>query len=112
MTKDELRQYRSMKIEICQLQRRIEELEQLGHGYDRELIQPLQDLYQTKLQELIIGQLKIEKAIESLDTVERELMRARYIDGKEWTDVIDTIHYEWTQTHRIHARALNKIKNL
>ena len=82
MTKDELRQYRSMKLEICQLQRRIMELEQLGHGYDRELIQPLQDLYQTKLQELIIGQLKIEKAIESLDTVERELMRARYIDGK------------------------------
>jgi DNA-directed RNA polymerase specialized sigma subunit len=101
-----------MKIEICQLQRRIEELEQLGHDHDRELIQPLRDLYQTKLQELISGQLRIEKAIESLDTVERELMRARYIDGKEWTDVIDTIHYEWTQTHRIHARALNKIKNL
>ena len=113
MTKDELRQYRSMKIEICQLQRRIVELEQLGHDYDRELIQPLRDLYQTKLQELIIGQLRIEKAIESLDTVERELMRARYIDGKEWTDIVgDAIPYEWTQTHRIHARALNKIKNL
>lgn len=30
----------------------------------------------------------------------------------EWLDVAETIHYEWTQTHRIHARALAKIKNL
>ncbi len=39
-------------------------------------------------------------------------MRLRYIDGADWNDVAATIHYEWTQTHRIHARALSKIKNL
>lgn len=109
MTKDELRQYRSIKLEICQMERRIEELE----GGEEGILQPLRDLYREKLKELVDGQLKIEKAIESLDTVERELMRARYIDGKEWTDIVgDAIPYEWTQTHRIHARALNKIKNL
>jgi hypothetical protein len=50
--------------------------------------------------------------LEGLTPVERELMRLRYIDGAEWLDVAETIHYEWSQTHRIHARALAKIKNL
>ena len=112
MTKEQLRQYRSIKIEASQIERRIAELERMGRGYDRELIQPLQDLYRDKLAELIEGQLRIEKAIESLTPTERELMRLRYIDGADWTEVAATIHYEWTQTHRIHAKALAKIKNL
>ena len=56
--------------------------------------------------------MKIEKALETLTPIERELMRLRYIDGADWTEVAATIHYEWSQTHRIHARALAKIKNL
>lgn len=112
MTKEQLRQYRSIKIEITQIGRRIEELEQMGHGYDRELILMLQDLYRQKLEELIVGQLRIEKAIESLNPTERELIRLRYIDGAEWIEVAETINYEWAQTHRVHARALAKIKNL
>lgn len=112
MTKEQLRQYRSIKIEVSQIERRIEELERMGHRTDREIILPLQDLYRDKLQALIIAQLKIEKAIEGLNPTERELMRLRYIDGAEWVDVAAAIHYEWTQTHRIHAKALAKIKNL
>lgn len=110
MTKEQLRQYRSMKIEICQLEERIINLEMMGHNDD--ITQPLRDKYREKLQYLIDGQLRIEEAIENLNPTERELMRLRYIDGKDWTEVCTTIHYEWTQTHRIHARALNKIKNL
>ena len=110
MTKEQLRHYRSIKIETSQLERRIIELEMLGH--DDDITQPLRDLYREKLRELIDGQLRIEKAIESLNPTERELMRLRYIDGADWNDVADTIHYEWAQTHRVHARALAKIKNL
>ena len=109
MTKEQLRQYRSIKIEICQIERRIADLERVGHD---ELTQPLRDLYRQKLQELLEGQLQIEKAIEDLTPTERELMRLRYIDGADWTEVAATIHYEWTQTHRIHAKALAKIKNI
>ena len=110
MTKEELRQYRSIKIEICQIERRILELETIGH--DDDIIQPLRDYYRNKLEDLIRGQQKIEQVIESLDSPERELMRLRYIDGMDWTEVAATINYEWAQTHRVHARALNKIKNL
>lgn len=110
MTKEQLRQYRSIKIEICQLERRIEELERLKADF--EVVGPLQALYREKLTDLIERQLKIEKAIESLNPTERELMRLRYIDGADWTEVAATINYEWAQTHRVHARALSKIKNL
>ena len=110
MTKEQLRQYRSIKIEICQIERRIEELE--GYAHSSDLLQPLQELYRQKLQTLVEGQLQIERAIESLTPTERELMRLRYIDGADWTEVAATIHYEWTQTHRIHARALAKITHL
>ena len=109
MTKEQLRQYRSIKIETSQMERRIAELEGIGHD---DATKPLRDLYREKLGTLIESQLKIEKAIEELNPTERELMRLRYIDGVDWTEVCATIHYEWTQTHRIHARALNKIKNL
>ena len=61
MTKEELRQYRSIKNEICQIERRIIELER--HGNDLDVTHPLRELYRQKLIELIEGQLKIEKAI-------------------------------------------------
>lgn len=110
MTKEQLRQYRSIKLEISQLERRIIELEM--HGHDYEVVQPLRDLYRKKLADLVEGQLRIEKAIESLNPTERELMRLRYIDGADWTEVAATINYEWAQTHRTHALALSKIEKL
>ena len=85
------------------------ELEQ-GGNYD--LVYPLHDLYRKKLADLVEGQLRIEKAIETLNPTERELMRLRYIDGADWTEVAATINYEWAQTHRTHAQALSKIENL
>lgn len=109
MTKEQLRQYRSIKIEVSQIERRIEELEEVEQ---QDVVQPLRELYREKLQTLIDGQLKIEKAIEDLNPTERELIRLRYIDGADWVDVAETIHYEWAQTHRVHSRALAKIKNL
>ena len=110
MTKEQLRQYRSIKMEICQIERRLLNME--SKHADLDITQPLRDLYRDKLQELTSAQLKIEELIESLTPTERELMRLRYIDGADLTEVAATIHYEWTQTHRIHARVLNKIKNL
>ena len=71
-----------------------------------------QKLMSKKLAVLIEGQLNIEKAIESLSPTERELIRLRYVDGAEWAEIGEALHYEWAQTHRIHARALNKIMNL
>ena len=110
MTKDELRQYRGIQIEICQIERKIKALE--GRTDDIGVTDALRNLYHEKLKALLECQIKIEKVIESLDPTERTLMRMRYIDGAEWIEVAEAIHYEWTQTHRIHAKALAKIKDL
>ena len=79
---------------------------------DSHVVEPLRELYRRKLGELVDLQLRIERAIESLTSTEREMMRLRYIDGADWTEVATEIHYKWTQTHRIHARALGKIKDV
>ena len=113
MTKNQLLQYRDMKLESIHLERRLRDIERMNRDCDREYILILKGVYQEKLQALLEAQLKIEKTIEALDPIERELMRARYIDGKEWVDIVgEVIPYEWTQTHRIHSRALAKIKDL
>ena len=110
MTKEQLRQYRSIKIEASQIQRRIEAME--GRSDDIGVTEALRDLYREKLQVLVDCQIRIEKAIEGLNPIEREVLRLRYIDGAEWIDIAETINYEWAQTHRVHARALAKIKDL
>jgi DNA-directed RNA polymerase specialized sigma24 family protein len=110
MTKEELRQYQSIKSEICQLEDRIQDLEK-GQG-STDITKPLLDMYREMLSGLIEKEIRVEKAFESLDPIERKLMRLRYIEGADWVEICDTIHYEWAQAHRIHARALKKIKNL
>jgi len=69
----------------------------------------LERLYQQKLADLIEEQLRVEKAIESLDPVERMLMRLHYLDGLTWEEVAVEISYSWRQVHRIHSRALDKL---
>lgn len=108
MTKEQLRHYRSTRVEISQIKRRIVDLEKLG--CEVEVTKPLRDLYRKKLKDLIEGQVKVEKAIETLNPTERELVRLRYFDGKEWYKICSVINYEWAQVHRIHAQALRKLE--
>lgn len=110
MTKEELRQYQSIKAEICQIEQKIQDMER-SQVYP-DITKPLLDMYREKLQALVDIEIRVEKAFESLDPIERKLMRLRYIEGADWLDICDTIQYECAQTYRIHARALSKIKNL
>lgn len=71
----------------------------------------LQDRYKEQLGHLIAAQIAIEDLIDSLEPTERRLARFRYIDGLTWDDVCDRLNYSWRQTHRIHARMLDKLIN-
>lgn len=64
-----------------------------------------------KLQESYEKLNEIEKAIEKLDERERLLIRLRYIYGKNWAEICDEMNYSWAQVHRIHKKALEKLKN-
>lgn len=111
MTKEQLRSYRTIKKEHSHIEQRLRAMENRPES-EEEILRPLRELYREKLAALVTLQLSIEKAIETLDPTERELVRLRYIDGKEWHQVCAGINYSWQQTHRIHARILKKLERL
>lgn len=69
----------------------------------------LRQLYEKKLHDLSVAMQTIEDTIEGLEPVERMLLRYRYIDGFTWEKVSVAMNYSWRQTHKIHARALDKL---
>ena len=69
----------------------------------------LRELYKRKRDEISEAMLAIENAIEGLEPVERTLLRYRYIYGMTWEKVSVAMNYSWRQTHKIHARALDKL---
>lgn len=133
MTKERLRQYQQLKREKDMLEEKLVELEstmaspriqkldgmpqgqpQGGSLMDMLVEQhlTLKNMYASKLRELNDTLMDIETAIESLtDPTERNLMRLRYIDGLKWEELTIAIGYSWQQTHRIHARALERLRN-
>lgn len=64
---------------------------------------------EAKLDKLAAALEMIEDMIEGLEPIERRLARFHYIDGLKWEDVCDKINYSWSQTHRIHARLLDRL---
>ena len=132
MTKERLRHYRDIKRETAQIRSTLQELEASmtspraqaldgmprsgSQAYDHlaDVVAKHQDLvdqYCAKLDELAAEQMQIEQAIESLQPRERELIRYRYIEGLSWEEICVRMSYSWRQTHRIHANALQQIKD-
>jgi DNA-directed RNA polymerase specialized sigma subunit len=59
---------------------------------------------------LIDEYIKIENAIYSIpDSVERRLMKLRYIDGLTFEEISVVFRYSWRHIHRLHSKALNNI---
>ena len=82
----------------------------LINGIDR--MDELRAMYIRKVEELEQAQLAIEVLISGLDTVERMVMRLRYIDGLTWEQVCVAVNYSWRSTHNYHASALDKMVDL
>lgn len=130
MTKERLRKYRDLCRELRQIEEKIESMESAlyspkipritgmpsaaGNGNSKEDLAAkhieLLDYYKCKKYELYTEQLAIEKAIESLPYRERTLLRLYYIDGLTWEEVCVKMSYGWTQTHKIHGKALQMLR--
>lgn len=82
-----------------------------GNPVERMVIKhiTLQERYTEQLARIVAEQEQIEAMIENLDSTERRLARYRYIDGLTWDNVCIKMNYSWRQTHRIHARMLDKL---
>lgn len=131
MTKEELKQYLHIKREREQIASILAEMEatmaapatQKLTGMPRnpsgakssvetmvERHTALLEQYREKLEQLDEAQAKIEAAIETLDSVERTLMRHKYIEGMKWEEVCVAMSYSWRRVHQIHATALQKLR--
>ena len=127
--KHRLHAYNDRKHELQQLEQQVEQLEVTitaprGQAMDgmpkgsgggdamaavvAELV-GLKEKYMAKMRQLLKAQAEVEELIDSLEPVERSLMRCRYIDGLPWESVCVVMNYSWRQAHRIHGRALNKL---
>lgn len=133
MTKEQLRNYARLKLELSQIDRRLSDMRAdvgisspsfegmpSGSGPKQSATEAtalalveLSELYQKRHAELVAATVEVERAIASLeDPVERVLMRSRYIDGLKWEEVCLVVGYSWQQTHRIHARALGRLEGV
>lgn len=133
MTKDRLRRYRANAMELRQLRAQIEEIQRRAYApqaqrfaavsrsqrrrggsrqerlADRAL--ELLGLYEDRLERLQAEQYAIELAIGSLsDPRQRVLLRHRYIEGLTWEKVCRKMHYSYSQIDRLHAAALQEIR--
>lgn len=75
-------------------------------------LEKLRERYRNTLDELCDRQLQIEEMIESLEPLEKDLIRYRYIDGMKWKDVFKKIGYSQKQTFRIHNDILEKLEKM
>ena len=127
MTKKELLTYRPIKKELNDLEKRIEELRKdarspKGISYSDmsrgrgepissqqryiEQLEELSDLYEERKAKLVETQIAIERAISSLPSELRLLMRYRYVDGLKWEDVNEKLHISHSQSVRMHKYAV------
>lgn len=132
MTKEELKEYIETKREIKIIEEKIEflkekktsiksmvitdeprgsnsESDRLGEllGEIEELI----DVYNKKQDRLFKQQMKIEKCIDKLeDSIDRNIMRLKYIDGYTWERICVMLNYSWNGIHKKHRKILEKIR--
>lgn len=133
MTKERLRNYQNIKRERVQLEEKLAQIEAnlfspkipqltgtppsgsptgsaMENLADKHM--ELQRRYEAKLVELAAEQLEIERAIETLDTTARLVLRYHYIDGLIWEDVAVRAHHSLRTVHNIHSRALQELKGM
>jgi len=131
MTKEELKNYSRMNIELARLEEKIAVLRNrvesprgavltnTGKGGERKdftdyidkLIE-LQEHYSERAKIIFAEQIKIEMAIAAIDDpVSRLILGYRYIDGLDWQAISEKIHYSQVHTvYRLHPKALNELQ--
>lgn len=133
MTKEQLKAYRSIKLERDCIADMIAELEGVmygprsqrldgmprngsGAGSEVEAVAvrraELLERFRQKEAACSAAMAEIENAIEVLAPRERTLIRLHYIQGLTWEEVCVAMTYSWRQVHRIHAKALEALKSV
>ena len=122
-----LKQYRQLKQEFEESQERYLELKEkvistpIQHLSDmpkgnskRDKIGDslaLLEEVEAKKFKLLNKYIKIQNIIFNVeDTLERRLLRFRYVDGLSFESIAHELSYTWRHVHRIHSRALKNLQ--
>lgn len=93
------RRERYARLEACHSAGRAEALEALQREVDRQI----EDLARTELE--------AERRIEALeDPCQREVLRYRYLDGREWREIARRMNYSQDWVKHMHTRALREME--
>ncbi|MCH5184593.1 MAG: DUF1492 domain-containing protein [Oscillospiraceae bacterium] len=117
MVKDFLKKYDKLMKELKQMDQAVSELKKVriidltDDSPLRPSIVSIIDRYNKKIEDIITERTRLEDLIDMLDDpLERAVMRYKYIECMKWEDVCRKICYEWSQTHRIHRKALTHLE--
>lgn len=131
VTKDELRQYRSIRAEIIELRREIEQMELLATapktqkldtvggagGYDDAVssvvsrLVSMKQMYLAKIACLLAIKEHIEIAVQRLTSEDRRLIRLHYFQGLSWEEVAVELCVSWRMVHYRHRDILERLGN-
>ena len=76
----------------------------------KKQLDDLKDMYIQKINSICDKIKSIEDIIDGLDDpLERIVLRYRYIENMDWSDITERTEYEWAQLHRIHNRAISNL---
>ena len=131
LTKEDFKQCRDIILELEQLEelltRQRARIENPRQALSRDSIKTrnprmveemmnryirLEQKYDMLRSNLIDIQIQVEETIEKLDSKERILMRAYYIEGKSWKEVADYMGYSEDNIYKIHGDIWRKIRRL
>lgn len=115
------KEMRQLEEEIAHLETRVYDVQAMvirdearGQRQNRSMdllvkLMAMRETYTQKWDEMIDMRFYIEEAIDALEPLERQLMRARYIEGKKWDDICTLICYSRRHVATIHENALGHV---
>ncbi len=125
-----LQQYQAIKRELKYIKEKVEELEEkkssikgmvisdmnVQSSYSGNAIEDLLVAIEESLEEyikletkLLNTKLEIDRAIEMLEPIEREVLRYRYFEGMRFEEISCKIKYSYRTVRRIHKRSIEKL---
>lgn len=75
-------------------------------------LEELEGKYNKLLNDLITEQTELEDMIQSLEPLERDLIRYRYVDGLEWYKIEEKLNYSPRTVFRMHKKILKKMEKM
>lgn len=133
MTKEELKEYREIKIELETIEDKLEYLREKKTSIKSQIITDMPvstqneldrlnellveiekviKLYIKKKKKSLKKLYKIEKSIDILEPLEKTVIRYAYFENKRFEEISCIIRYSYRTVRRIHKSAIDKLEVL